>query len=446
MGYDITAYGAKGDGKTLDTKAIQAAIDACHAAGGGRVVVPEGRVYRSGTLILRSNVELHLEHAAVIRASNDLNDLNGLGLMKEIPKGLAVPSFDSCEYDGNPFLYFIYAKDAENVAITGTGSIDGNEEIFHGKVTPYHIEGSFYPRCPLLCLINVEKLTIRDVTLTNSAYWTTHMVGCRDVLIDGIRILNSVIMTNCDGIDPDHCQNVRIANCYIRGADDGIVFKNTEANTQYGPCENILVTGCSIVSTSAAFKFGTETVSEFSNITVENCNIMSGTNRGISLQLRDGGNIFDVTFENININTTLTRKPYWWGDAEPIAVTAVKRHANSPVGTIRNVQFRNINCHGENGILICGDTDENGMGTGNIDGLLFDNIHVTLEKHSDEPWATYDLRPTVDGGILSEPHHGFFARHAGRITLRGCHFAADPSAEQLAGSLISCDDCDVVRE
>ena len=86
------------------------------------------------------------------------------------------------------------------------------------------------------------------------------------------------------------------------------------------------------------------------------------------------------------------------------------------------------------------------MGNGYVDGLLFDNIHVTLEKHSDEPWATYVLRPTVDGGSLSEPHHGFFARHAGRITLRSCHFAADPSAEQLAGSLISCDDCDVVRE
>ena len=282
MTYNIINFGAVGDGVTNDGKAIQAAIDECSENGGGRVLFPGGKVFRSGTIILRSYVEMHFEMGAVLKASDNLEDFN-LFHSSAAETKVEIPTYENCEYTGCPTLYFLYAKDCEYISLTGYGKIDGNEEIFYGRVTPWHIDGAFYPRVPMLFLENVRQLSLREVTLTKSAFWTVHMVGCEDVLIDGIRILNNLRLANCDGIDPDHCKNVRIVNCHIESADDCIVFKNTEDAKAYGSCENILVSNCTLISTSAAIKFGTESESTFRNFVIQNCNI-SRTNRGISLQ------------------------------------------------------------------------------------------------------------------------------------------------------------------
>ena len=409
MIYDVNSFGAVGDGSTNDTNAIQAAIDACAKAGGGRVLFTGGHIYRAGALVLHSYVELHLEMGAVLKASDCVDDFN---LFEEGPARITkitVPTYENCEYTGGPALHFIYAKDCEYVSITGSGKIDGNESIFYGTVTPWHIDGSFYPRVPLLFLENISHLTLRDVTLTGSGFWTTHLVGCKDVLIDGIRILNNLKLANCDGIDPDHCQNVRIANCHIECADDCIVFKNTANAMQYGACENITVTGCTLISTSAAIKFGTESEAPFRNITIQNCNI-SRSNRGISLQLRDKGCIENVCFSNINIDTRQFSPNHWWGKAEPIAITALRRKVDTNVGYIRNVTFENMNCCSESGILLYGDDSVN------IDNITFDNVTVRLTKKTDWPKGMRDLRPCPGNIQEKGTVHAVYARNVKNVT------------------------------
>ncbi len=425
MEYNVLDFGAVGNGCTDDTAALQAAINACRSTG-GRVILPGGHIYRSGALALCSNLELHLEMGAVLKGSDRLEDYLLFQKIGGSPELSGVPSYENCEYTGAPNHYFLYAKDCENLAITGFGKIDGNEQIFYGTVTKWHIEGAFYPRAPMLFLENVRHLTIQNLTLANSAFWTVHMVGCRDVLIDGIRILNDLAMANCDGIDPDHCQNVRISNCHVECADDCIVFKNTAAAMAYGPCENITVTGCTLTSTSAAIKFGSESEALFRNIVVENC-IISRTNRGISLQLRDPGSIENVLFHNIAIDTRLFRRDMFWGAAEPIAITVLPRKADTKVGTVRNILFSNILCTAENGILLYGEFPDS------ISDICFENVHLTLRKSTDYDPAFHDLRPTA-GPAETEPGlYYVYAHQAAGCTFRHCRFDAQGrQAEKLS--------------
>ncbi len=411
--YNILDYGAVGDGAANDGPAIQRAIDACSQAGGGRVLFPGGRVYSSGHVALRSNVEVHLEMGAVWKASSDLKDYYSL---RELPESLeregGVPSYVNCEYAGRPYLVFIHAFDVENAAITGFGVIDGNESIFYGTDTKYHIEGSFYPRVPVLFLEAVRHLTIRDIRIQGSAFWTLHMVGCEDVLIDGIRILNNLRMANCDGIDPDHCRNVRITNCHVECGDDAIVLKNTADHMQYGPTENVLISNCTLVSTSAGIKFGTEGEDDFRNVCVTNCSI-SNSNRGISLQIRDKGNVENVMFSNITIETR--RFSYqWWGRAEAISLTAADRKPGVKAGKIRNVTFRDIHCRGENGILLFGSPDNW------IENIAFENVSVELKRRSKWEIEGYDRRPcpdVTDDGLIKSRISGIYADYVKGIHL-----------------------------
>ncbi len=435
MVYRVNDFGAVGDGVHNDTAALQAAVDACSAGGGGRVLLEGGRTYRCGTLVLRSYVELHLEMGAVLKASDHLEDFNLLGSGPAATKKVTAPTYLNCEYSGGPTLFFLYAKNCEYLSITGFGKIDGNQEIFYGKVTPWHIEGSFYPRVPLLFFEHVEHLTLHQVTLTHSGFWTTHLVGCEDVSIDGIRILNDLRLTNCDGIDPDHCKNVRITNCHIECADDCIVFKNTENAVKYGACENITVSGCTLTSTSAAIKFGTESESPFRNISVQNC-VISRSNRGISMQLRDKGCIENVLFSNINISTRQFSPDHWWGKAEPIAVTAVRRKEGAQIGSIKNVTFENINCTGENGILVYGEANQN------INNVTFRNITLSLKKRTDWPKGIRDLRPCIGSGISQGPLHGISARNAKDLTIENFRLTVDDAMKEYMGEEIDVAGCD----
>lgn len=418
--YIVEQYGAKGDGVTNDTKAIQAAIDECASNGGGRVVLSGGKVYLSGSILLKSNVELHLESGCVLKASSDLKDYYALANNgKIVAHASGLPSYLNSEYAGKPFHAFIYSYGEENIRITGFGTIDGNESMFYGEDSGYHIEGTYYPRVPLLLLENIKHLTVKEVTLANCAFWTLHMVGCEDVLVDGIRILNNLRMANSDGIDPDHCKNVRIQNCHIECGDDCIVLKNTKDYEKYGATENITISNCTLISTSAAIKFGTEGESDFKNIVVNNCTI-SRSNRGISVQIRDCGNVENVLFSNITIETRRFSEE-WWGRAEPISITVLDRKPGVKAGKVKNITFRDIECKGENGILLRGSEDNY------IEDIRFQNVGVELVKTSKWPIEGYDIRPCAMDGKIKGSISGIYADYVKNLKLEDVRIEVDVS-------------------
>lgn len=403
--YDVTDFGAAGDGVTDDRAAIQAAIDTCTENGGGHVLIPGGRVFYSAALQLKPNVDLHLEKGAVLKATACLEDYlrpcEKLNSEADLAFGNPVT--------GKPAYVFLYGFEAHHCTISGEGVIDGNGHSFVKRKNKYYVTGDFYPRPTVIYIEKSNHISFRDITIVNAPFWTLHPAGCDDVLIDKIRILNDLDVANSDGIDPDHCTNVRILGCHITCADDCICLKTTNGNREYGPCENVLISDCTLISTSAAIKIGTEGVGDFRNILVSNC-IISKSNRGLSIQIRDGGNVENVSFVNIIIETRRF-SPDWWGTAEPIAITAFDRVPGKPCGKIQNIRFSNILAKGENGVLLHG-TAENA-----IEDVLFENVQVILTKTSRWPCGLYDLRPGFGSKIKRADNSAFYLRHCKNITL-----------------------------
>lgn len=349
--YNIEDYGAAGDGATDDAVAIQKAIDACSEAGGGRVVVPSGKTFLCGPIRLKSNVDLHLRPNSVLLANPDES------IYKE-------SAFGANEGEG---MMWISAKDINNLSITGHGRIDGNGIAFMGDELDDSYElkpvTTFDPRPHVLTLIGVEKLTIRDVTIGNSAYWTIHLIGCRDATISGVSVLNSIKVRNSDGIDVDHSTDVRISDCHIVSGDDCICLKNRREFEEYGPCTDIVVNNCTMTSRSCAIKIGSENMDSIARVLFNNC-IIRDSNRGIGIQNRDEGTVTDVVFSNMIVDCRLF-SDVWWGKSEPIYVTsfprAVGNHKDAgwrfpkgategKCGEVSRIWFSDIKCTSENEI------------------------------------------------------------------------------------------------
>ena len=335
--YDVTTAGAVGDGKTDDAQAIQRMIDRCSAEGGGRVLLPRNHVFMAGPLELKSNVELYLEATATLKAHPDESIYH-------------LSAFGKNEGEG---MLWLYANDAENISITGKGTIHGNGIAFMGAELEDSYElkpladQTFDPRPHVLTLTNVRNLTIRDVTIKEGAYWTVHLIGCNEAVIDGINLLNNLKIRNGDGIDIDHSKNVRIANCHITSGDDCICLKNRREFEQYGSCHDITVTNCVMSSRSCAIKIGSENMDSIYNVVFDNC-IITGSNRGLGIQNRDEGTVTDVVFSNIQLDCRLW-SDVWWGKAEPIYVTSYPRangnHKDANwrfVGKVKDIYFNNV--------------------------------------------------------------------------------------------------------
>lgn len=377
------------DGINNDGEILSKAIKDC-ALNNNRLIIESG-IYKCGTIYLSDNASIYLNKGAKIKLSDDDKDFYSFDSGNRV---ITRNTWADCTYNGKPSKYFIFGKDLKNITIDGEGSIDGSEELFVGVATPYHIEGKYYPRTPLIYMENCKNIKLLNITLERSSFWTVHLVGCDGVLIDGISIKNNPIFTNSDGIDPDHSKNMIIRNCDIYCADDCIVLKSTSYAKNYGPTENVEVYNCKLKSTCAAIKLGTESHSDFKNLYFHDIDIID-TNRGISLMLRDGGSVFNTRFENIKINSHQVSPLHWWGRGEPISITNIKRDENSLVGTINDVSFKNISCDSENGITIVGD---------NIKDIVFDDVKLNIHNKTSWEKKDLDLRPSIYNVVEGQFH------------------------------------------
>jgi len=293
--YMVTDYGAIGDGVNLNTKAIQSTINDCYNHGGGVVVFPAGK-FLTGSLDLKSNVELHLSPGAVLLGSTNISDYSS-----------RVPELKSYN---DVFLEYalIYAEKQNNIAITGSGTVDGqgSQFIITTKVKPDRYRNR--PFC--IRFVQCENVRVEDVTLQNSAMWMQQYLACNDVYIKGIRVINHANKNN-DMIDIDGSSNVVMTNCIGDTDDDAITLKSTSVY----PTENVTITNCIVSSHCNAIKFGTESIGGFRNITISNIVVRPSRKKetiygypagisGLTLASVDGGNFEGVTISNIRIEGT----------------------------------------------------------------------------------------------------------------------------------------------
>ena len=294
--YNIVTYGAKADTTVLSTKALQQAIDDCAKAGGGRVVVPTGQ-YKIGSIVLKSDVHLYLEHGATLFGSTDLKDYQP---MKSDYVSLRTQTST---------IQLIYADKVRNVVIDGFGTIDGRGRAF--KKLSWNDEGITRPH--LLRFIQSEDVTVKDITLRNSGCWMQHYLACDRVRIDGIKVFNRNNYNN-DALDIDGCHEVIVRGIMADSDDDGITLKSTSPRL----CENIRISDCVISSHCNAVKLGTETNGGFRNINITGIVVKPSSDQSsqffgapskigtsaLSLEIVDGGVMENVSVSGFTVEGT----------------------------------------------------------------------------------------------------------------------------------------------
>lgn len=321
--YNVRELGAAGDGETLDTEAIQKAFDACGAAGGGTVLLPEG-IYLSGALFMKSDTTLRLDEGAVLKGSSNLADYPMIHTRWEGTEEQASASL-------------LNASDARNLTITGSGEIAGSGA---GDSEP--------PAGPrVIEFINCETILIEGIRITNKGRWTVHPIYCRDVIARDLTIRTTG--QNADGINPDSCDGVLIENCTFRTGDDCIAIKsgkNQQALDIGVPCRNIRVVGCEMMGGHGGVVIGSEMSGGVENVVVTDCTFRDMP-RGIRIKTRRGrgGYVRDATFSNIHIRNT----------RDPIVI--------------------NMNYGSNPGDLIEGET-----GLPHISGIVIDNLTIEGDR------------------------------------------------------------------
>ncbi len=387
--FDVRDYGATGKSADDARPAIQRAIDACAAAGGGSVLFPPGE-YTSGSIELKSHVRVIVEAGAIV--------------------------FSAKGKEAFPTEALFHGADLENIGLEGRGTIDGRAEYelrendhedcyiepnrLRAVAAGKSLRRSFPKKDSvghLVRLVRCKDVQIRGLSFVRSPSWTMHLWGCERIVIDGIDIRTSLADgVWADGIDPDGCRDLHISNCTIETGDDALVFYSTNLFGPARPCEDITVTNCRLTSSSSAIKFCDGNQNCVRRVAIDNC-VITNSNRGIAFMVFDGGYVSDVVLSNLTIECT-RRDWFWWGDGDPIHFNIKRRNEIDPklsadqlppAGSIRNVLIRNVIAHGIGTSSLEGHPDRP-LDNVTIDGLA---LHMTWDPAA--PYETAEHALTI---------------------------------------------------
>lgn len=416
MVYNIKDFGAIADGTTLCTKAIQSAIDACFENGGGRVLVENG-VYMFGTIVLRSNVELHLDPGAV---------LFGSPRMEDYPER-EVKHINSAKLPRWQNACYIYCEDSENVSITGMGKIDCNGKAFVVPVDTdstwkYHrIPGPTPPR--VIFFAGCRNVKFEDFTVINQpAGWCYWIHDCDYVTCRGLRIASEVEYPNNDGIHINCSRNVTVSDCDISCGDDCIIVRaNNSSLPENKICEKVSVTNCNLTSYSGGIRIGWCCDGTIRNCTFSNL-VMTDTTVGIDIRLpalaydpknpstadvgREATQIENLSFSNIVMDNIF---------AEPIKLWISPNTELCKVDGIRNLTFSNIHASSPRGIQVEGRAEN-----------IIENI-----RFSDSTFTVIDYSHFSDerchGAANAAASHGSYPRllFCDRVVFNSVEFMRD---------------------
>jgi hypothetical protein len=390
-----------GDGKTLDTAAIQKAIDTCHENGGGTVSIAAGR-YLVGTILLKDNVTLHLDDSAELLGTADLSQYKNVDPFKD---GLGA----------EVGFAMLAAVDAKNVGIEGKGTINGNGKAV-AAAKSFKGEGwGFRPF--LVRIVRCDGATLRDVTLRDAGSWTTNLFQSKNVTLENVTI-NSHVAPHNDGIDIDSCERVTIKNCDIESGDDAICLKSTSSTV----CRDVTASGCRLKSNQGAIKLGTESYGGFERVRISDCQIRDTKNGGIKILCVDGGILRDVIVSDITMENV--RTPIFVRLGARLKTFRPGDDKKQP-GELRDVVIRNVKAKAAaeaqimppSGIFITGIPDHR------IDNLSLENIEITLagggtlKDASAAVEEKIDTYPEINRFGKTLPAYGIFARHVRGLKL-----------------------------
>lgn len=422
---NVLSAGVINDGNACNTVRLQAVIDSCADAGGGTLYFPSGK-YLTGSLFLKDNITLFLDAGAVILGSSNLQDYY-----------LPEQSYISFR---NDVAAVINAEQCKNIKLEGMGTFDGQGALFPIRYEAY--------RPKLLRFVECENVEIQNLTFRNSAFWMMHVLGCRFVNINGIKVYNRYCNVNNDGMDIDGSRDVHISNCYIDAEDDGICFKSTSADI----CRDITVTNCTVSSDCNAIKMGTETNTGFKNIVISNCVLSDTRYSGIALEIVDGGIMENILIKDIVMNKV----------NNPLFIRLGNRarpyHPDFPVkknGCIKNIHISDIVAteigtftdyapvHWKEGEKRGSEYPcvISGIPNALIENVSLSNIHFSFKGYQQQKITdTIPEKESVYPEYLMFgplPAYGIYARHVKELKLRNISFSLDFPDNR---SPIFCDD------